>query len=77
MKSLNDSLREEFALILSEKEIQDLIISKRLDASIINMAFQKLLDNKYGSDDISFIEKGRAEFETLIINTLKTKKHEL
>jgi hypothetical protein len=75
MKSLNDSLREEFALIINEKEIQDLIISKGLDSNIINMAFQKLLDNKYGSDDISFIEKGRAEFETLIINTLKTKTH--
>lgn len=75
MKSLNDSLREEFNAILEEKEIQDLIISKRLDANIINMAFQKLLNNKYGSDDISLVEKGRAEFETTIINALKTKTH--
>lgn len=75
MKSLNDNLREEFSEILEKKEIADLILEKDLDANIIKKAFEKLLENKYSGDDPSAIEKGRSEFETYIINTLKTKKH--
>ena len=75
MKSLNDNLREEFGDILDNEEIAKMILSKNLDSNIIKMAFEKLLENKYGSDDPSAIEKGRSEFETYIINTLKTKKH--
>jgi len=75
MKSLNDNLREEFDEILKTPEITNLITTKKLDAQIISKAFEKLLDNKYGVDESSAIEKGRAEFETYIINTLKTKNH--
>jgi len=73
MKSLNDSLREEFGIILSKPEIQNMIESKKLDRNLINRAFSKLLDNKNGSDVDELVKKGRAEFETYIINTLKTK----
>ncbi|OXA71229.1 hypothetical protein B0A67_13280 [Flavobacterium aquidurense] len=75
MKSLNDNLREEFGEILKTPEITNIIIAKKLDDLVISNAFEKLLDNKYGADDSSAIEKGRAEFETFIINTLKTKNH--
>jgi len=75
MKSLNDNLREEFGEILKTPEIEDMILSKNLVNEIINKAFEKLLENKYGVDDSSSIEKGRSEFETLIINTLKTRTH--
>lgn len=75
MKSLNDNLREEFTDILKTQEIAELILSKKLDKDIISKAFEKLLDNKYGSDESVFVEKGRADFEMLIINTIKTKAH--
>jgi hypothetical protein len=75
MKSLNDNLREEFNEILITPEIAEIISSKKLDHDIISKAFEKLLDNKKGKEGDSFIERGRAEFETLIINTLKTKTY--
>jgi hypothetical protein len=52
-----------------------MISSKKLDADIIKRAFEKLLENKTGGDESALIEKGRAEFETLIINSIKTKTH--
>ncbi len=75
MKSLNDNLREEFGEILKTPEIMEMISLKKLDAEIIKRAFEKLLENKNGADEASIIEKGRAEFETLIINSIKTKTH--
>ncbi len=39
------------------------------------MAFEKLLANKMGDDDIELIKKGRADFETYIINELKSQRH--
>ena len=75
MKSLNDNLRDEFGEILKKPEIATLISSKKLEKEIIFSAFEKLLDNKYGNEDSSIIEKGRAEFETFIINTIKTKSY--
>lgn len=75
MKSLNDSLREEFSEILKEDEIQDLIQTKKLDQDLVSKAFDKLLNNKYGQDEDSLVNKGRAEFETYIINTLKSKAY--
>ena len=72
MKSLNDSLREEFSKILEEEDFRDFIESKKLDRNIIDKSFNKLLENKTGADSLDLIKKGRAEFETYIINTLKT-----
>jgi len=75
MKSLNDSLREEFYDILKTSDISEIINSNNLEKDIIIKAFEKLLENKYGADESSLIEKGRAEFETYIINTLKAKNY--
>lgn len=75
MKSLNDNLRDEFGEILTTPEIQEIISNKKLDAEIIKRAFEKLLENKTGGDEGSLVEKGRAEFETLIINAIKTNMH--
>ena len=72
MKSLNDSLREEFANIISEPEFQDWIIEKKLDINIIRKAFSKLLENKTGGEVADLVKKGRAEFEMYLINTLRT-----
>ena len=74
MKSLNDSLREEFSEILYNQQNRDMISQKKIDVDLIHRAFDKLLDNKNGSDETALVEKGRAEFETYIINTLKTKE---
>jgi hypothetical protein len=75
MKSLNDNLRDEFSEILKNEDIELMITSKKLDKEIIRRSFEKLLENKMGSDESSLVEKGRAEFETLIINSLKAKNH--
>jgi hypothetical protein len=75
MKSLNDNLRDEFKEILNTTQIQELITLKKLDNDIIKRAFEKLLENKTGGDESSLVEKGRAEFETLVINAIKTKTH--
>ncbi len=75
MKSLNDNLREEFSEILTKPEVHVMIAAKYLDSKIIEKAFEKLLENKMGADESSLIEKGRAEFETFIINAIKTKNH--
>lgn len=75
MKTLNDSLREEFREILNDEDIKEMIVSKELDVRIIEQAFEKLLQNKSGLDELSLIDKGRAEFETYIINTLRTQTH--
>jgi hypothetical protein len=75
MKTLNDSLREEFSDILKDNDIQELIVVRKLDQNLIAKAFEKLLQNKYGQDEDSLVDKGRAEFETYIINTLKSKTY--
>jgi len=75
MKSLNDNLRDEFRETLEDSELSKLIKSNKLDKRIIDMAFEKLLANKIGDDDIELIKKGRADFETYIINELKSQRH--
>ena len=75
MKSLNDSLREEFAEILNEEENIRFIKEKKLDEALIAKAFERLLSNKILNDETLGIDKARSDFETYIINTLKTKSH--
>lgn len=69
MKSLNDSLREEFNKILKEDRITKKIESDKLDPIILNKAFDVLLKFKYNSD---LKDKARGEFENYLINHLKT-----
>jgi hypothetical protein len=69
MKSLNDSLREEFNKILKENEITERIETDKLDPMILNKAFDVLLKFKYNPD---LKDKARGEFENYLINHLKT-----
>lgn len=73
MKTLNDSLREEFDAILKEHEISKKIEFANLDIKVLNKAFDVLLKYK-SSPDIA--DKARSEFENYIINHLKTKKYD-
>lgn len=76
MKTLNDNLKEEFYEILNE----ELLASDgdiTLDEKIVKTAFNTLLVNKQGDNASDFIEQGRAQFETSIINSIKTKRHKL
>ena len=41
MKSLNDNLSDEFAEILTTREIKEMISDRKLDANIIKRAFEK------------------------------------
>ncbi len=70
MKTLNDSLREEFRNSLLLEQIEKTIIQDKLEVEILNKAFEVLLENKYSSQSI---ERARGEFENFIINKLKTK----
>ena len=69
MKTLNDSLREEFNKILKEDVIYEKIELDKLDPIILNKAFDVLLKFKYNSD---LKDKARGEFENYLINHLKT-----
>lgn len=72
MKSLNDSLRDEFMEILKSEEFQKKIYEDKLDIEILKKAFDVLLRFKIDSD---LTDKGRGEFENYIINHLKTIKN--
>ncbi|WP_232124684.1 MULTISPECIES: hypothetical protein [Tenacibaculum] len=69
MKSLNDSLREEFNKILKEDTINEKVELDKLDPIILKKAFDVLLLFKYKSD---LKDKARGEFENYLINDLKT-----
>ena len=71
MKSLNDTLREEFGKILDNEEFTDLIKDDNLDPIILSKAFDVLLKFKYNPD---LKDKARGEFENYLINHLKINK---
>lgn len=71
MKSLNDSLREEFDKILDKKEYRTIIEEKHLDLTVLKKAFDTLL--KYKSD-AEAIDKSKTEFENYLINYFKINK---
>ena len=75
-KSLNDSLREEFASILAEPEYSQMISDRKLDDKMIKGAFDKLLSgDRFLEAHTDNIDKTRSEFENYILNDLKTKRH--
>ena len=75
-KSLNDSLREEFAAILADPEYRQIIAAKKLDEQLVKGAFEKLLSgDRFLEAQPEDIDKTRSEFENYILNTLKTKRH--
>lgn len=69
MKSLNDSLREEFNKILKEDGFPERLEKNELDPAILNKAFDVLLKFKSNPD---LKDKARSEFENYLINHLKT-----
>jgi hypothetical protein len=73
MKTLNDSLREEFNEILDTDKYKKIIEIKNLDINILKRAFETLL--KYKSD-ADAIDKSKTEFENFLINHLKTLKND-
>lgn len=73
MKTLNDSLREEFNEILETEEYKKIIEIKNLDINILKRAFETLLKYKSEADAI---DKSKTEFENFLINHLKTLKND-
>lgn len=73
MKSLNDSLRDEFEEILNKEEYKIIIAEKGLNVSILKKAFDILLRHK---SDADAIDKSKTEFENYLINTIKINKHD-
>jgi hypothetical protein len=73
MKSLNDTLREEFDEILNKDEYKKTIEQENLDKSLLIKAFNSLL--KYKSD-INSLDKSKTEFENFLINYFKIKKND-
>jgi len=73
MKSLNDSLRDEFDEILQKEEYKQVIEDKNLDINVLKKAFDTLL--KYKSDS-SMIDKSKTEFENFLINYFKSQKND-
>ena len=73
MKTLNDSLREEFDDILNKEEYKKIIEDKKLDLIVLKEAFEILL--KYKSD-AEAIDKSKTEFENYLINYFKIQKND-
>ena len=73
MKSLNDSLRDEFNDILQREEYKKIIGEKNLDLNVLKKAFDTLL--KYKSDT-DMIDKSKTEFENFLINYFKAQKND-
>ncbi|SEF67090.1 hypothetical protein [Sphingobacterium lactis] len=73
MKSLNDSLRDEFSEILQRDEYRKVIDEKSLDVNVLKKAFDILL--KYKSD-VDMVDKSRTEFENYLINYFKSQKND-
>ena len=73
MKSLSDSLREEFNEILNKPEFIKIIEDEKLDVIVLKRAFDTLL--KYKSDPEA-LEKSKTEFENYLINHFKIKKND-
>ena len=70
MKTLNDSLREEFATILDHPEILEKIQTSQIDIDVLKRAFEVLLKYKSKSD---LADNARSEFENYLINYFKLK----
>jgi hypothetical protein len=68
MKTLNDSLREEFKAVLKEPEFLKKIQFHELNEEVLSKAFDVLLKFKSNPD---LAEKARGEFENYLINHFK------
>lgn len=73
MKSLNDSLRDEFNEILQKEQYKDIIEQNNLDSDILKKAFDTLLRYK---SDADMVDKSKTEFENFLINLFKSQKND-
>ncbi len=73
MKSLNDSLRDEFNDILHKEEYRKVIEEKKIDINTLRKAFDTLLRHK---SDTEMIDKSKTEFENFLINYFKSQKND-
>jgi hypothetical protein len=71
MKTLNDTLREEFRNSLKNNDLDDVIKKEDLNPKLLEKAFDVLLKFK---TDKEKIEIARSEFENFLINYLKANK---
>lgn len=71
MKSLKDSLRDEFKEILKDEKYKAVIDSKNMDIELIQDSFEKLLDNMRNGLTEDQIDGGRSQFQTFIVNHFK------
>jgi hypothetical protein len=71
MKTLNDTLREEFNKALSDNTIQQYIRDNEINNNLLQNAFDILLSYKNKKDEI---DKARTEFENYLINSIKQTK---
>ena len=72
MKTLNDSLREEFRKELNSSGLSKKIEFHNLDQQVLEKAFDVLLKFKTNPD---LVDKARGEFENYLINQLRTKSN--
>ena len=68
MKTLNETLKEEFNEIKNSPQFQEMIKSKNLDEELLEKAFEILLLKKNDENH----DKSKTEFENYIINQIKT-----
>lgn len=73
MKTLNDSLREEFYEILQQDEFKSIIENKDLDLELIKNSFERLLENKGNGLTEDHLNDSRQQFQNFIINHFKEK----
>lgn len=72
MKSLNDSLREEFSEIMKKSEFSEIISKNNLDKELLEKAFDVLLKHKLSSQTI---DNARRDLENFLVNHFKTLNH--
>lgn len=73
MKTLNDSLREEFIEVLEDEKFKTVIEFKKLDLELIQGAFEILLDNKNQNLTEDHLNDGRQQFQNYLVNHFKGK----
>jgi hypothetical protein len=71
MKTLDDSLREEFYQILEQDEFKTKIELRQLDVDLIKNSFERLLENKYKNLNEDELNDSRQQFQNFIINHFK------
>jgi hypothetical protein len=73
MKTLNDTLREEFDDILKKEEYKIIVEDNNLDLIVLRQAFEILLKHKSNSE---LIDSSKTEFENYLINYFKNPKND-